>query len=219
MRLINCFTLISWSSAAGFHDRVLLFVSFLIRLTDCHYFIIVLYFSVQLAAFFRHIASQNPSHDSSVCHLLSLRLHYGRRRHSSSSRRLRAFAYRCNTQYNVCPVLFFSRCKISASVSVSWAVTHTGKCYVTVWDTANRHLICSNRERQGQTVQRLIESGCLCWCCGGRANEKKTAEWILYARTKKTRELYVLLFPHLKWHVSHTSILIGEEKKKQGAYF
>lgn len=95
MRLINCFTLISWSSAAGFHDTVVLFVSFLIRLTDyCHYFIVILYFSVQLAAFPRHIASQNPSHDSSVCHLLSLRLHYGRRR---SSRRLRAFAYRCNT--------------------------------------------------------------------------------------------------------------------------
>lgn len=49
----------------------------------------------------------------------------------------------------------------------------------------------------------------------GAAEDERMKRKLLYASTKKTRELYVLLFPHLKRHVSHTSRLIGEEKRNK----
>ncbi len=76
-------------------------------------------------------------------------------------------------------------------VSLSWAVTHAGKCYAPVWDIGNCHHICSNRERQGQTVQKLIESGCLCWCCGGWVYEKEPLNRFHMQAKKKRQELHV----------------------------
>lgn len=94
-------------------------------------------------------------------------------------------------------------------VSVSWAVTHTGKmlCYCL---RRNCHLIWSNREKQGQTVQRLIESGCLCWCCGGWAHEKELLNGP-YMQAKKHKNCICSAFPNPELLVSSTSRFISKE--------